>query len=184
MRILDELVRMMPRFPSETILKFHAVIAASARGQIEELTSGDDGLRRLWEVVDLVLATIRGIVRFNLVNEPRGFDAIDHLDCREWLEMNGASKRFGEQRVLASALRFGVCVRRRRRGAAANCRRSSYPGRGASLLHLPWRVLLEDARRDGRRRVCPVLRGLEPARCKVRVLPSASERAAVVAFRG
>ena len=84
---------MMPRFPSETILKFHAVIAASARGQIEELTSGDDGLRRLWEVVDLVLATIRGIVRFNLVNEPRGFDAIDHLDCREWLEMNGASKR-------------------------------------------------------------------------------------------
>ena len=93
MRVLDELVRMMPRFPSEAILTFHAALANSARAQIERMTSTDDGLRRLWEIVDLVLATIRGIIRFNLTTEPRGFDAIDQYDCVEWLILNGASER-------------------------------------------------------------------------------------------
>src|SRR3954470_21628779 len=57
------------------------------------MTRTDDGLRRLWEVVELVLATIRGIIRDRLTIDPRGFDAIDQYDCREWLRMNGASER-------------------------------------------------------------------------------------------
>jgi uncharacterized protein with NAD-binding domain and iron-sulfur cluster len=57
------------------------------------LTHAEVGLRRLWEVVELVLATIRGIIRFRLTIDPRGFDAIDQYDCREWLRMNGASER-------------------------------------------------------------------------------------------
>src|SRR4029077_1267453 len=28
---------------------------------------------------------------FNLVSHPRGFEAIDEYDCREWLKLNGAS---------------------------------------------------------------------------------------------
>src|SRR5205814_1679142 len=48
-------------------------------------------LRRLWTIADLTLATLRGIVRHHLLTDPRGFDAIDDYDCREWLRMNGAS---------------------------------------------------------------------------------------------
>ncbi len=91
--LLDEVARLMPRFPSETILRFHAAIADAARAQIERMTGDNDGLRRLWEIIELVLATIRGIIRFGLVTDPKGFDAIDAYDCREWLRLNGASER-------------------------------------------------------------------------------------------
>src|SRR5262249_24244745 len=36
--------------------------------------------------------TLRGEVRFGLMTDPRGFDAIDEYDCREWLLLNGASE--------------------------------------------------------------------------------------------
>jgi uncharacterized protein with NAD-binding domain and iron-sulfur cluster len=93
LRVLDQVVRFMPSFPRDAILRFHEALAASARAEIERITANNDGLRRLWEVVELVLATIRGIVRFGLVTDPRGFSAIDEYDCREWLIMNGASER-------------------------------------------------------------------------------------------
>lgn len=91
--LLDEVARSMPRFPSEVILRFHAAIAEAARAQVARMTEGNDALRRLWEVIELVLATIRGIIRFNLLTDPKGFDAIDEYDCREWLRLNGASER-------------------------------------------------------------------------------------------
>jgi uncharacterized protein with NAD-binding domain and iron-sulfur cluster len=93
LQVLDEVARALPRFPRDAILRFHGVLADAARAEIERMTSKDDGLRRLWEVAELVLATIRGIIRDGLVADPRGFSAIDHLDCREWLRQNGASER-------------------------------------------------------------------------------------------
>jgi uncharacterized protein with NAD-binding domain and iron-sulfur cluster len=91
--VLDEVSRMLPRLPTAAILSFHAAIADSARTQIGKMTHADPSARRLWEVVELVLATIRGIVSHGLVTDPRGFDAIDDYDCREWLRLNGASER-------------------------------------------------------------------------------------------
>ena len=40
-----------------------------------------------------MLAVIRGTIRFRLITDPRGFDAIDDYDCRDWLRLNGASER-------------------------------------------------------------------------------------------
>ncbi|HWP07399.1 MAG TPA: FAD-dependent oxidoreductase [Polyangiaceae bacterium] len=57
------------------------------------LTERDNETRRLWEVGELILATLRGAVRFRLAFDARGFDAIDDYDCREWLRLNGASER-------------------------------------------------------------------------------------------
>jgi len=91
--LLDEVARSMPRIPSEVILRFHSAIAEAARGQVARMTEGNDALRRLWEIIELVLATIRGIIRFGLLTDPKGFDAIDQYDCREWLRLNGASER-------------------------------------------------------------------------------------------
>jgi uncharacterized protein with NAD-binding domain and iron-sulfur cluster len=92
-RILDTVVRALPNYPGELILQFHDAITTAARRQLESLVQKDDETRRLWEVAELVMATIRGIVRFRLATDPRGFDAIDNYDCREWLKLNGASDR-------------------------------------------------------------------------------------------
>lgn len=74
------------------ILRLLEALAVGARGQMAALFGGDDEMRRLWEIIDLVLATLVGIIRYGLINDPRGFDAIDEYDCREWLRLNGASE--------------------------------------------------------------------------------------------
>ncbi len=67
-------------------------VARSALRLLSELASQDDELRRVWGIVDLLLTVIRGTIRFGLVTDPRGFDAIDDYEFREWLELNGASR--------------------------------------------------------------------------------------------
>jgi uncharacterized protein with NAD-binding domain and iron-sulfur cluster len=93
MQVLDMAVRVLPALPRDLILQFHATVASAAQRQLHARTVHDNEARRLWEVVDLVLATIRGIIRFGLVTDPRGFEVIDEYDCREWLKLNGASDR-------------------------------------------------------------------------------------------
>jgi uncharacterized protein with NAD-binding domain and iron-sulfur cluster len=67
-------------------------VASSAQRLLSELASRDDELRRVWGIVDLLLTVIRGVIRFGLVTDPRGFDAVDDYELREWLELNGASR--------------------------------------------------------------------------------------------
>ncbi|HVZ36328.1 MAG TPA: FAD-dependent oxidoreductase, partial [Polyangiaceae bacterium] len=92
LELLNTVVRNLPAYPRELILQFHEAIAAGIRGQLVTRIQGNDELRRLWEIVDLTLAVVRGIIRFGLVNDPRGFSAVDAYDCREWLKLNGASE--------------------------------------------------------------------------------------------
>lgn len=66
-------------------------LAVTARRQLEILVEGDRELRRVWQVIDLILAVLRGAIRCGLAIDPRGFDAINEYDWREWLRMNGAS---------------------------------------------------------------------------------------------
>ncbi|MES1245489.1 MAG: FAD-dependent oxidoreductase [Acidobacteriota bacterium] len=67
-------------------------VVRSAVRLLWELARRDDELRRVWVIVDLLLAVIRGVIRFGLVTDPRGFDAVDDYDFREWLALNGASR--------------------------------------------------------------------------------------------
>ncbi|MEP7120218.1 MAG: NAD(P)-binding protein, partial [Byssovorax sp.] len=73
------------------VLRLIDTLAVAAAHQIGALITDDVELRRVWEIVDIILAVIRGCVRFNLALDPRGFDAIDSYDWREWLQENGAS---------------------------------------------------------------------------------------------
>lgn len=66
---------------------------AGARRWLEDRFVADDDLRHVWEVVDLGLAYIVGVIRFGLLTDPRGLDAIDDWECRAWLKKNGASDR-------------------------------------------------------------------------------------------
>ncbi|HWP65630.1 MAG TPA: FAD-dependent oxidoreductase [Candidatus Limnocylindria bacterium] len=75
------------------VVRLLDAVAAAARSQIEARAAADRAIERLWTVVDLTLATLRGIVRFGLLTHPQGFDAIDDYDCREWLLLNGCTAR-------------------------------------------------------------------------------------------
>jgi uncharacterized protein with NAD-binding domain and iron-sulfur cluster len=68
-------------------------LTAAARRQLDILAAGDEELRRVWQVIDLILAVLRGALRSNLALDPRGFDAINDYDWRDWLRMNGASEQ-------------------------------------------------------------------------------------------
>ncbi len=67
-------------------------IGAAARRQLNIIVGGDGELRRVWQVIDLILAILRGSIRTNLALDSRGFDAINEYDWREWLRMHGASE--------------------------------------------------------------------------------------------
>jgi uncharacterized protein with NAD-binding domain and iron-sulfur cluster len=91
--ILDLAVGYLPQLPAKIILDFHAVLTKAMNGALESLVARDEEMRRLWEVSELALAAVRGIISFGLVTHPHGFDAINDYDCRAWLQINGASER-------------------------------------------------------------------------------------------
>jgi len=91
--ILEIIFRALPDYSENAVLKLLKGIAETVRGKLEEVAQKDDESRYIWEIIDLVLAIMVGIVRFRLITDKRGFDAIDDYECREWLLLNGASQR-------------------------------------------------------------------------------------------
>lgn len=104
--VLEMLIRTVTESddsPINSLLKKSAVsqaaiellrnIASSARKNLERHISKDDQIRYVWEIIDLVVAIMTGIIREGLFFDPRGFDAINDKEIREWLLDNGASRR-------------------------------------------------------------------------------------------
>jgi uncharacterized protein with NAD-binding domain and iron-sulfur cluster len=102
--ILEVALRSLPVYPSKLVLGF----LKDFRDQLESLVADDDELRYKWEIIDLVFAIMRGFLTPSkelietpsgpeeppiLLFDPRGLDAINEYDCREWLRENGASER-------------------------------------------------------------------------------------------
>jgi uncharacterized protein with NAD-binding domain and iron-sulfur cluster len=83
----------VPAGQDNVATRFLEALGTSARSQLESLAERDQEVRRLWTVIDLTLATLLGMVRFGLITDPRGYDAVDDYDCREWLMLNGASRQ-------------------------------------------------------------------------------------------
>ncbi len=92
-RLLEMVVRAPGIVPDELALPFLDGISRGASQYLESRVQGDPEMRRLWEIIDLVFAVVRGSLRTGLLTSPRGFDVLDEWDCREWLLMHGASKR-------------------------------------------------------------------------------------------
>jgi uncharacterized protein with NAD-binding domain and iron-sulfur cluster len=92
-RLLETVLGALARYPENIVLRLLDAIRTNARRQIEILAEQDEELRRLWDVIDIVLAGMRGMIRFGLAYDPKGFDAVDDYDCIEWLRLNGASER-------------------------------------------------------------------------------------------
>ncbi|MEZ5599287.1 MAG: NAD(P)-binding protein [Pseudomonadales bacterium] len=90
---LESLLSVTPVFPRDLVGKLLDAVKAGANALLEPLLDGDAECRYLWEVIDTVLTGIRGTILFGLATDPRGFDAIDDYDTREWLALCGASER-------------------------------------------------------------------------------------------
>ena len=78
---------------SGAVLPLIDAIAAATRRALAALVDGDGELRRTWQVIDLILAILRGAVLSGLALDPRGFDALNDHDWREWLRLHGASEQ-------------------------------------------------------------------------------------------
>jgi uncharacterized protein with NAD-binding domain and iron-sulfur cluster len=90
---IEAALKRVPKVSETSILGVAETLAAGIRNRLESVVAKDDEIRWRWEIIDLVLAALIGSVRFGLLSGPRGLDAINGYDCREWLRMNGASER-------------------------------------------------------------------------------------------
>ena len=173
--LLEAMLTTFSRYPENLILQLLDAIRTNARQQLEALTDTDDELRRLWEVIDLALTIMVGMIRFGLLSDPRGFDVINDYECREWLRLNGASDRSLNSALIRGLYDLAFAYEdgdfQRPRLAAGQALRGSlrmfFTSRGA----LFWKM------RAGMGDVsCPILRSFEKTRRFLSVLPPLRER--------
>jgi uncharacterized protein with NAD-binding domain and iron-sulfur cluster len=74
------------------VADFVQSFAAAVRRQVAPIVEADAKFSFRWQVIDLVLTIMVGMVRDGLLTHPDGLDAINHLECREWLKRHGASE--------------------------------------------------------------------------------------------
>jgi uncharacterized protein with NAD-binding domain and iron-sulfur cluster len=91
--LLEASLAAFPAVPQSLASRLLDAVGTSAYGLLRPLLDHDSESRDLWEVIDVVLASLRGSIRSGLALDPRGFDAINEYDSREWLRLNGASDR-------------------------------------------------------------------------------------------
>ena len=170
--MLETLFAPRSTYPVDGIAQLLEVIAASARRQIEALIENDPELLVLWHGIDLAMASMRGILRFGLISDPRGFDAINDYDFREWLRINGASEPLARVTFYPRRLRSRFRLRGWRLSASATRGRSCAARRIADALQLARLDLLEDACRHGRYSLCADVRVTQEARSSFQIFPS------------
>ena len=94
----------IPSLSEGLLSRLCEALSSTARAVLQPLVERDDEIRWIWEVTDLVMAVILGILRFGLLTDPRGFDAIDDFELRHWLALNGASEDTLELGLVARML--------------------------------------------------------------------------------
>ena len=92
MATLETVLASRPEAAQAPAIGVLEALKTNARRLLATALESDAELRRAWHVIDLSFATLRGYASSGILTDPRGFDAIDHLDCREWLRQNGASE--------------------------------------------------------------------------------------------
>ena len=88
------------------VLDLLTAMASITRAQLSDVAAVDPGVRAKTELIDMVLAIAVGLYRDRLLFRKSGFDAINHLDYRDWLEKHGASEAARHSRFLAGIYEF------------------------------------------------------------------------------
>ena len=111
--ILESLLRERnpaPQF-SEGVLKFVEALATQTRRQLRDFVSIDPQTRRKTEVIDLIMTIVVGLYRDRVLFDSRGLDAINHIDCKEWLLRHGAVKESVESPFVTGLYDLAFCYR-------------------------------------------------------------------------
>jgi hypothetical protein len=87
--ILQQNTSLMPQ--QSRVLDLLEAIVKHTRRLIAEFVAADENVRRRTEIIDLVMTIIVGLFRDKVLVAPNGLDAIDDIDCREWLIKHGAT---------------------------------------------------------------------------------------------
>ncbi|MFT7598315.1 MAG: hypothetical protein ACI8TP_001236 [Acidimicrobiales bacterium] len=93
--IESELGRLVPSVPSVGPL---VALVERIRSSVMPLMEHHPPARRLWQLLDLVTAQIRGLLRDDLLR--KGFETVDHLDYRSWVQGHGASPQTVESALV------------------------------------------------------------------------------------
>jgi uncharacterized protein with NAD-binding domain and iron-sulfur cluster len=64
--------------------------------RVEKTAAMSDPARRIWYLVDVLVACARGVLRDGLLTHPDGFDAVDDFDFVDWLTRHGCSRESAE----------------------------------------------------------------------------------------
>lgn len=91
--LVAPLMRVIPLVPKQLALDFLELITNGAQRVLQPLLDGDRATSYVFDILDLVLAHTRGVVKYSLLTDPRGLDAINDFDAREFLRDCGASER-------------------------------------------------------------------------------------------
>jgi uncharacterized protein with NAD-binding domain and iron-sulfur cluster len=90
--LLDQLSRGRLREAQAPLSALLERLQGALLAERTRLTEGADDARRVWEVLELVLAIFRGLVQGGTFLDPHGLDALDEYDVRDWLRRYGASE--------------------------------------------------------------------------------------------
>jgi uncharacterized protein with NAD-binding domain and iron-sulfur cluster len=91
--LLQAGLELLPSPLSNPLTDLAEWIAHQLRRWLETSVMATPYVQHVWEMMDIVVASLVGILRSSLLTDPRGFDAIDDYDWREWLRLSGASER-------------------------------------------------------------------------------------------
>jgi uncharacterized protein with NAD-binding domain and iron-sulfur cluster len=111
--IVESLIRERnpaPQF-SEGVLKFIETLATQTRKQLRDFVNIDPETRRKTQVIDLIMTIVVGLLRDRVLTSPRGLDAINHIDCKEWLIKHGAVKESVESPFVTGLYDLAFCYR-------------------------------------------------------------------------
>jgi uncharacterized protein with NAD-binding domain and iron-sulfur cluster len=92
LHFLESALRTLLPIPDAMLLSLLEMARTAAQSSLDKNLAEQPSLRRVWAVLEIVFATVRGTIRHRLLAHPRGLEALDDYDCREWLLENGASR--------------------------------------------------------------------------------------------
>ena len=91
--VLATMLASAPAPLDSSVLRSVETVCNQLRRWLEDRFLVEDEHRHLWEIADLTLANIVGLIRYGVLSDPRGLDAIEDFELRDWMLMNGASQR-------------------------------------------------------------------------------------------
>lgn len=91
--VLQAGLKLLPSPLSSPLTDLAEWIARSLRLWFERTLIAEPQFLHIWETMDIVIATVVGVLRFGLLTDPRGLDAINDYESRDWLRLNGASEQ-------------------------------------------------------------------------------------------